>query len=46
VESIIKNIVEEFFSKMLVDFSNLEVTKELENIYYIKLETTDSSLII
>lgn len=46
MESIIKNIVEEFFSKMLVDFSNLEVTKELENIYYIKLETTDSSLII
>jgi hypothetical protein len=46
VEDIIKNIVEEFFSKMLVDFSNLEVKKELENIYYIKLETTDSSLII
>ncbi len=46
VEDIIKNIVEEFFSKMLVDFSNLDVKKELENIYYIKLETTDSSLII
>lgn len=46
MEDIIKNIVEEFFSKMLVDFSNLEVKKELENIYYIKLETTDSSLII
>lgn len=46
MEDIIKNIVEEFFSKMLVDFSNLDVKKELENIYYIKLETTDSSLII
>jgi len=46
VEELIKNIVEEFFSKMLIDFSNLEVTKELENIYYIKIESTDSSMLI
>lgn len=46
MEELIKNIVEEFFSKMLIDFSNLEVTKELENIYYIKIESTDSSMLI
>lgn len=46
MEDKIKNIVEKFFSKMLVDFSNLEVKKELENIYYIKIESPDSPLII
>jgi len=46
VEDKIKSIVEKFFSKMTVDFSNIVVTKELENIFYIKLESTDSSLII
>ncbi len=46
MEDKIKSIVEKFFSKMTVDFSNIVVTKELENIFYIKLESTDSSLII
>ena len=46
MEELIKNIVEKFFSKMLIDFSNLEVIKELENIYYIKLESPDSPLLI
>lgn len=46
MEEQIKNIVEKFFSKMLIDFSNLEVIKELENIYYIKIETPDSPLLI
>lgn len=46
MEEQIKNIVEKFFSKMLIDFSSLEVVKELENIYYIKLESTDSPLLI
>lgn len=46
MEEIIKNIADTFFSKMLIEFSNLEVSKELDNIYYIKLETTDSHLVI
>ena len=46
MEDIIKGIAENFFSKMMIDFSNLEVKKELENIYYIKIESTDSSLLI
>jgi len=46
VEDIIKSIVLSFFSKMLIEFSSIEVLKELENVYYIKLETNDSSLLI
>lgn len=46
VEEKIKSITEKFFSKMWVEFSNIEVQKELENIYYIKLESSDSSIII
>lgn len=46
MEDKIKSIVEKFFSKMMVDFSNIEVKKELEKIYYIKLETTDSNILI
>lgn len=46
MEDIIKSIVLSFFSKMLIEFSSIEVLKELENVYYIKLETNDSSLLI
>ncbi len=46
MEEKIKDIVENFFTKLWIDFSNLEVKQELENIFYIKIESSDSPLLI
>jgi len=46
VEELIKNLCTDFFSKMLIEVSNIEITKELENIYNIKIETPDSGILI
>ena len=46
MEEKIKDIVENFFTKLWIDFSNLEVKQELENIFYIKIESQDSPLLI
>ncbi len=42
----IKKITSEFFEKMLVSIDELEILQEQENIYFIKIKTTDSSLLI
>jgi hypothetical protein len=42
----VKNITQEFFEKMSVDFSNLEVIEEQENIFLIKIKTEESGLLI
>lgn len=42
----VQQIVWEFFSKMLIELDSLEVIKEDENIFYIKVKTSDSSIVI
>lgn len=42
----VKNITQEFFEKMSVDFSNLEVIEEQENIFLVKIKTEESGLLI
>ena len=44
--NIIKEITLDFFEKLLIDIEDLEVLQEGENIFYIKLKTTDSGLLI
>lgn len=43
---VVKQITSDFFSKMIVDLESLDVTQEAEDIFYIKVKTTDSSLLI
>lgn len=43
---IVKQISNCFFDKMWVNLDSLEVTQEDENIFYVKLKTKDSSLLI
>jgi len=42
----IEEIALSFFEKLCIDIENIEVTQEAENIYYIKLKTPDSWLLI
>ena len=42
----VKQVVWDFFSKMMIEIESLEVIKEDENIFYIKVKTNDSSLVI
>ena len=42
----IQNLSREFFEKLGIDISKLEVVKEEENIFFIKLETKDSAILI
>lgn len=42
----IQEIALSFFEKLCIDIENIEVTQEAENIYYIKLKTPDSWLLI
>lgn len=42
----VKKITSEFFEKMLVELDSLEVIQEDENIFYVKIKTTESSLVI
>ncbi len=42
----IQEIALSFFEKLCIDIENMEVTQEAENIYYIKLKTPDSWLLI
>lgn len=43
---IIKEITLDFFKKLLIDIESLEVLQESEKIFYIKLKTVDSGLLI
>jgi len=42
----VKKISRDFFEKMGINLNNLEVNKEDENIFYVKVETNDSPLLI
>jgi len=42
----VKKITSEFFEKMLIEVDSLEVIQEEENIFYVKIKTTQSSLVI
>lgn len=42
----VKKITSEFFEKMLVELDSFEVIQEDENIFYVKIKTTESSLVI
>lgn len=42
----LENLVQEFFMKLAVDFSELSITQEAEHIYRISLKSTDSALLI
>lgn len=43
---IIRQISNDFFDKIWINLNNLEIIKEDENIFYIKVKTNDSSLLI
>jgi len=45
-ESEIKNYIEKFFKWLEIKISSLEIKKKEKNIYFIKLESIDSSLLI
>lgn len=42
----IKSITSSFFEKMMISFDKIEVILEEKNIYYIKINTTDSNILI
>lgn len=42
----LENIVEEFFQKLGIDFSDLKIQEEAEHIYWISLQTPDSAILI
>ncbi|MDD5769387.1 MAG: KH domain-containing protein [Candidatus Gracilibacteria bacterium] len=42
----VKQIVSDFFNKMLIDIESIEILKEDENIFYVKIKTNDSPLVI
>ena len=42
----IKLLVSEFLEKLMIETQDFEVIQEGENIYFIKIKTTDSSLFI
>lgn len=42
----IKEFCTEFFEKIWIDFTDLEVRSEWEDIFFVKLETTDSGILI
>lgn len=42
----IQHIAKEFFDKLTVDYSSLEVIEEAEKIFLINIETEDSSILI
>lgn len=44
--SVIKSLVEDFLEKLLISIDSLEVIIEWENIYFIKIKTSESSLFI
>ena len=46
MENTIKKISQIFFEKMWITLESLEVTEEKESIYFIKIQTPDSSLLI
>ncbi len=43
---VIKEITLNFFQKLCIEIENIEIVSEAENIYYIKLKTPDSWLLI
>lgn len=43
---VIKQITKDFFDKMLVSIDSIEIIEEKENIFYIKIKTPDSPLLI
>ena len=46
MESKIKNYIKSFFKWLEIEISSLEIEKKEKNIYFIKLESIDSSLLI
>lgn len=42
----LENLVQEFFAKLAIDFSELSITQEAEHIYRVSLKSTDSALLI
>jgi len=42
----ITQIVHDFFEKLTIEIDSLEVIQEEENIFYVKIQTPDSSLLI
>lgn len=46
MEENIKKISQDFFAKMGIQLDLLEITEEKESIYFIKIESPDSSLLI
>lgn len=42
----ITNVVKTFFEKLSIEIENLEVSQEEENIFYVKIQTPDSALLI
>ncbi len=46
MEDKIKNLAEKFFSKLLVNVKSIDVVNELDNIYCVKVESDDSSILI
>ena len=43
---VVQKIANDFFEKMLITLDSLEVIQEEENIFYIKVKTSESSLMI
>ncbi len=43
---LVKDITKQFFEKLCIETDNLEIIQEEENIYYVKIKTKDSSIII
>jgi len=43
---VVKQITNEFFKKLLVNIDDIEILQEQEDIFYIKIKTPDSSLLI
>ncbi len=42
----ILQIINNFFTKLLIDIENIEIIEQKENIYLIKIKTPDSNLVI
>lgn len=44
--SVIKSLVEEFLEKLLINIDTLEILNESDDVYFIKIKTSESSLFI
>ncbi len=44
--SVIKSLVEEFLEKLLINIDTLEILNESDDVYFLKIKTSESSLFI